>query len=83
MIRQSELRRAVTAALSPVVKDARSSDDILKHVVSGDDIERINGVMHILHREGMCDIAEAIAALAFTGSTAEGKCLSVLLDLEE
>lgn len=82
LIRQSDLRRAMTEALRPVLSSARTSDDVLDYEMGQDDLDRINRVMMILKREGMDDIAKAIKNLAFTSKNAKGMCLLTLLDLD-
>ena len=83
LIRQSDLRRAATEALKPVLTGTVTSDDVLNYEIDHDDLERIHRVIKVLQNEGMEDIAKALKGLSFTRKKAKGKNLLELLDLDE
>jgi hypothetical protein len=82
LIRQGDLRRAVTEALTPVLKGARTSDDVFDYVIDDDDLNRIERVQAILKREGLKDIAEEVGAMAIAVKKAVGKRLGDILGIE-
>jgi hypothetical protein len=78
---QGDLRRAVTEALTPVLRGARTSDDVLGHVIDADDLDRIERVQAILGREGLTDLADDVGAMAVAVRKAVGKRLGAFLGL--
>jgi hypothetical protein len=79
LIRHGDFRRAVTEALTPVLRGARTSDDVFGHVIDADDIARIARVQAILRREGLKDLAEDVGSRAVAARKAVGKRLGEFL----
>jgi hypothetical protein len=79
LIRQGDFRRAVTAALAPVLRSACTSDDVLGHVLDVADLERIDRVRAILKREGLQDLADEIGAMARAVRPSVGRPLRDIL----
>jgi hypothetical protein len=82
LIRQGDFRRAVTEALAPVLRGARTSDDVFGHVIDDDDLDRIARVQVILRREGLKDLADEVGAMAVAVRKAVGKRLGEFLGIE-
>ena len=83
LIRNGDLRRAVTTALLPVLSGARISDDVFDYEITGDDLERIGKIQAVLKREGLEEIAKEIGALAFVDKRALGKRLAEIFELDD
>jgi hypothetical protein len=81
LIRQGDFRRAVTEALTPVLRGARTSDDVFGHVIDAGDLDRIARVQAILRREGLKDLAEEVGARAAAVKKAVGKRLGAFLGI--
>ena len=82
LIRQGEARRALTAALSPVLRGARTSDDVLGYIITEQDLKRIKSVIAVFQREDLQELAEAIAQLALAKESACGKTVGEILRLQ-
>ena len=82
LIQQGDFRRAVTDALAPVLRGARTTDDIFGYVLGDDDLERIKRVEVVLKREGLKDIAKQIGAMARGVKKKVGKRLGDILGID-
>ena len=81
LIKQSDLRRALTEALMPVLAGARTSDDVLGHVLSDEDVSRIESVLTVLTRKGDPSIVEDMRALVLAQRGNVGQSIGALLKL--
>ncbi len=83
LVHQGDLRRAATRALMPVLVGARTSDDVLDHVMTVEDARNIDKLVKVLRREGLPDLAKRLAALPLAKRSAVGKCVRKLMKLSD
>lgn len=82
LIRQSDLRRAATRALLPVLGSARTSDDVFAHVMTDEDADNIARLLDVLEREGHKELALRLSKTPIAGKKATGKSVGTLLGIE-
>lgn len=82
LIRQGDLRRAATRALLPVLRNARTSDDVFAHVMTDADADNVLRLLDVLHREGQDELARRLGAMPLADKKSVGKQVGALLGVE-
>ena len=82
LLRSGDFRRAATDALMPVLRGARTSDDVFSRTLTKKDAERIQSFLKIARREGLKDLEKAVEDLPISRKSAIGKRVGTLLKLD-
>lgn len=82
VLRHAEGRRAATALLKPVGK-AVTTDDILAHKITGDDLENVERLLSVMERiggDGAKDLIKVAHSFAVQAKKSRGTTIGKLLD---
>jgi hypothetical protein len=82
LLQDGDLRRAMIAALRPIVAGATTTTDVLERAFSAQDLERLDAVARELSRRGSEELQESLEPVLALGSRAEGKTSAEILGIE-
>lgn len=82
LIRNSDVRRATTAALEPVLRGALTTKEVLDYTFREADVKRINRVSECLAADGSNALQKDFKRLKLTGRKIKGKTVAEVLNLQ-
>jgi hypothetical protein len=82
LIRSGDARRAVSAALEPVLRGALASKDVLDYRLSKDDVTRVGRVADCVRAEASEALQRDFARLELTRPGVSGKTVAMVLGLD-
>lgn len=82
LIRSSDARRAVTAALEPVLKGKLTSREVLDHEIDRSDVARIARVVKAIEGDGSKELLRDFKRLAISSEDAAGKSVAKLVEID-